>query len=102
MEGENDIIDQLKEITKWLRFLSLQTLTPLINENITSQEQKKVFELSDGERSTRDISKLLKEEGFEVSHQTVANYWKKWAELGLVVPSEKYKGRYEKMIDLSE
>lgn len=102
MENENDILNQLKEQTKWLRFLSIQTLTPLIKENITTLEQKKIFELSDGEKSTRDISKLLKNEGIEVSHQTIANYWKKWAAVGLVVPSKKFNGRFEKIIGLNE
>lgn len=98
----NDVLKELKEQTKWIKFLALSQLKKVIQETIVTKEQKRIFELSDGENSTNDISKKLLEESIKVSHMTVYNYWKRWASLGLVVPSEKYPGRYEKIVSLKD
>jgi transposase len=57
-----------------------------------------IYELSDGERSTREIAALL---GLG-SNATVANYWKKWNRLGIVEPSEKHQGRSRRICSLGE
>jgi hypothetical protein len=33
---------------------------------------------------------------------TVVNYWKKWAILGIAIPSENYQGRYKRICSLEE
>jgi len=97
-----EILKELKEQTKWLRFLALPGMRKTIEDNIKTKEQKRIYELSDGKNSTNDISKKLLAEGIKVSHMTVYNYWKRWFALGLVVPSKKYSGRFEKIINLKE
>ncbi len=100
--NESDELKELKEQTKWLRFLALPTMIKAVEENIKTKEQKRIYNLSDGTNSTYDITKKLLKERIKVSHMTVYNYWKRWFALGLVVPSEEYSGRYKKIIELSD
>jgi transposase len=97
-----DLLKELKEQTKWLRFLALPGMKKTVEDNIKTKEQKRIYNLSDGTKSTNDIAKKLLEEGLKVSHMTVYNYWKRWLALGLVIPSKKYSGRFEKIINLED
>lgn len=97
-----EILKELKEQTKWLRFLALPNLKKIIEENLQTKEQRKIYSLTDGKNSTYEISKKLSIEGIKVSHMTIYNYWKKWSVLGLVIPSEKYSARPENIIDLED
>ena len=99
---DEEILKELKEQTRWLRFLALPSMRKTIEDNLTTKEQKRIYQLSDGANSTNAIAKKLLSEGIKVSHMTVYNYWKKWSALGLVIPSKKYRGRFEKIIDLSD
>lgn len=98
----DDILKELKEQTKWLRFLALPSMKKTVEDNIKTKEKKRIYDLSDGTNSTNDIAKKLLTEGLKVSHMTVYNYWKRWFVLGLVVPSKKYSGRFEKIINLED
>jgi len=60
--------------------------------------KKIAYELSDGERSSRDIAKIIKP-----SHTTVGNWWDKWFKLGLVEQTEKYGGsQYTRLCSLTK
>ena len=101
----DDILKELKEQTKWLRILAspnLPIIKKTIEENLTTKEQKRIYDLSDGKNSLKDIEKKLKAKGIKVSHVTVYNYWKKWVALGLVIKSGEQVGRFEKIIDLAD
>jgi len=98
----DDFLKELKEQTKWLKFLALPNLKKTTEENLATPEQRKIYDLSDGNNSTYDIAKKITATGMKVSHMTVYNYWKKWYVLGLVVSSKKYSGRFEKIIDLKD
>jgi len=100
--NEENLLKELKEQTKWLRFLALPNLKKTFEENFTTKEQRRIYDLSDGENSTNEIAKQLLAEGKKVSHMTVYNYWKRWFSLGIVVPSEKYSGRFQKIISFEE
>jgi len=99
---DQDVLKELKEQTKWLRFLALPGMRKTFEENIITKEQKRIYDLSNGKNSTNDISKKLHEEDLKVSHMTVYNYWKRWFALGIVIPSKNYSGRFEKIIDLGD
>lgn len=97
-----EVLRELKEQTKWLRFLAFPELKRTAQENLKTKEQRRIFDLSDGKRSSYDISKHLSQEGIKASSQTVRNHWKRWCALGIVVPSEQYEGRFEKIISLDD
>ena len=79
--------------------LALPQVLSTIQESITSDSQKLVYNLSDGENSARDVAKAVKAKGGSISHMTVTTYWKKWYLNGIVIPSIR-SGRYEKIIDI--
>ena len=94
------IADEISEVKFWLKLSGLPFLQRTISECLRSNEEKMVYELSDGVKSTREISTKLKNRGVSVTHATVANMWRRWAVVGLVEPSREYKGRFSKVISL--
>lgn len=98
----DQFLKELKEQTKWLRFLALPNVRKVVEENLTTKEQRLIYDLSNGENSAIHISKNLEAHKMKVSDQTVYNYWKKWFALGIVVSSEKRQGRFEKIFELKD
>lgn len=92
------IESEIHQLLKWTRFAGLQQLNAIITQNLKTDKELAAFELSDGERTTRDIAKLAR----IGSNATVANYWKKWSMLGIVEPSKKRQGRFQKTVSLEE
>lgn len=92
------IEEKLDQLLKWTRFASLQQLRNILTQNLTIDKELLVYELSDGERTTREIASIV---GLK-SNQTVANYWKKWSKLGIVEPSQKRQGRFQHFCSLEE
>lgn len=76
----------------------MQQLKSILSQSLKSDTEKIIFELSDGSRGTREIAALA---GLG-SNATVAAYWKKWSRLGIVEPTEKYQGRYERICSLEQ
>lgn len=101
-EYEKDLLKELKEQTKWLKFLALPQLKEIIEKTLTTKELRRIYDLSDGKNSTRDIAEKLSKEEMEVGHVKVYRNWKKWFTWGIVIPSEKYSGRYRKIINLED
>jgi hypothetical protein len=89
---------KLDQLLKWTRFASLQQVRNLLTQNLTNDKELLVYELSDGERTTREIAKLAN----IGSISTIVGYWKKWSKLGIVEPSQKRQGRYQHFCSLEE
>lgn len=77
----------LKEILKWVRFTSLLHLKKVLIETLVEDKGKLVYEMTDGDRSTTDVSRLS-----GVPPRTVARRWQSWAKIGIVEKTEKYGG----------
>jgi len=88
------MIDLLSELLRWTKFQGMIKLKEVILLNVKTENEKKIFELSDG-RAMTEIAGMV-----DVSHVTVYNYWQRWSKTGIVAPSKKYKGRYERMVSL--
>jgi len=93
-----NIESKLDQLLKWTRFAGMQQLRTILTQNLTTDIEMLIYELSDGERSTREIA------GFSGvgSNATVASYWRKWSKLGIVEPSEKRQGRFRRICSLEE
>jgi hypothetical protein len=97
---ENDrLYDKMDELLFWTRFSALPTFRAMIMDNLRTDIDKLVYELSDGKKSTRDISKIISKGGRKVTHATVANMWQRWNILNLVIPAQRI-GRYKKVLSL--
>lgn len=93
------ISEELAEIKVWIRVSALPVIRKAALENLRGSIDKLVYELSDGTRSTREIASEVTTAKKSIAHTTVANMWKRWAAIGLVVPSARI-GRYKKVTSL--
>jgi len=91
--------EKLEELIFWTRFSALPTFRALLMDTMREDVDKLVYELSDGERSTRDIAHMISEGGRRITHATVANMWQRWSLLSLVMPAER-RGRYRRVVSL--
>ncbi|WXG39841.1 MAG: hypothetical protein WED07_03285 [Candidatus Freyarchaeum deiterrae] len=91
------IYNELQEIKIWTRLSGLPMLRRAAQTHLTDDESKFVYELSDGNRSSREIAKELNKIDKQITHVTVTKMWKRWAPDGLVEASEQYQGRYRKV-----
>lgn len=95
----NELVALQHESLRLLRFLAHRHARQLIEENLTRQIERRVYELSDGLRSSRDIEKEI---GKEVTQRTVVSWWQRWVKLGIAEKSPTYSGRVRKLIPLDE
>jgi len=87
----------LEEILLWTKYDYLATKQKMI-EHLDTDDKKIAYQKSNGERSSRDIAKLV-----SVSYKTIQKWWKKWFDLGLMEQTEKYGGsRYKQLISLTK
>ncbi len=87
----------LREILKWQRFESFPKLRKLLLDNLKTDQEKLVYEDTDGEKSRYDVSSDT-----GVPESTVKNWWAKWYDLGILQPSGKRKGRPQKLMSLED
>jgi transposase len=96
LENSQNIVEVLKEILKWTKFSGMQELKRVLETNLDDTIKKSIYHWSDGSDSKQIASRA------KVSDQTVRNYWKKWAAIGIMEPCPKFKGRYWKLFSLEQ
>lgn len=99
MSEADTMVRRLDELIFWTRFSALPRFRTLIMENLRTDSAKLVYELSDGERSTREIARIISSGGRRISHASVANMWQRWSILNLVIPAQRV-GRYRRVLSL--
>ena len=70
MARDDDIVQELREQTKWLRLLAYTALKPMLQDALKNDKQKLVYEYSDGNKGVREVAKLA-----GVGAGTVGNWW---------------------------
>lgn len=95
MSIEGDLLDELREQTKWLRLLGFQALRPLLQTSLRDDRQKSVYEYSDGKRSSREVAALA-----GVSPALVGKLWPEWIASGLCTESPARPGRAQHLAPL--
>ncbi len=100
MKGEPLLInhEKIEELTFWIKFSVWTTFVKTLKATLTDDMDKLVYELS-VDKSTREIAQIIANSGRKISHKTVANMWKKWAEVPIVMPAQK-EGRYKRVVSL--
>lgn len=101
-EGSDDTVKVLKDIRRWIKLIGLEEIREGVQEAVSDDDDKKegenkiMFHLSDGSKSTKDI-----EEYVSVSYKTVSERQQKWARMGLMEkPAENQP--YRKLVTLEE
>jgi len=97
--SEKNLLDALGELIFWTKLSAMPSIRKTIVDNLRSDTDKLVYELSDGNRSTREIANIISKRGKKISYVTIANMWKKWSILNIVMSAQR-KGRYKKIISL--
>ncbi|MCQ5087514.1 hypothetical protein [Ruthenibacterium lactatiformans] len=80
------------------KVVNRKNIIDVLRSELNTEQLIEIYQYSNGERSTREVSAALKN---KCSHSTIARIWNKWALLGLVVPA-KQKGRYKAAFNLDE
>ena len=91
-----EIAVTLRELLKWTRFAGMLRLKDILNQTLLTPVEKLVYELSDGDRSMREIAQRVGK-----GHVTIHRYWEKWRKIGIVEPAER-EGRYRHICSLEE
>lgn len=89
-----DLLTEMQEQTKWLRFLGLRALGPLLEQELKNDREKVAYELSDGRPSTVIASAV------GVSGQSVRNWWARWSAAGIAI--ERDGGRVVHLASLAQ
>ncbi len=96
MSDVRSLEEMFFEFFKIYKFINHSQVVNTLNIELSDDIKKKIYELSDGSRSTRDIKKLV-----GITPPTITGYWKQWALKGIVLPAQR-KGRFKATFDLSE
>lgn len=87
-ENMNLMVSLMGEQLKWVKLTAMGQLRTIFDKSFSSNDERAVYELSNGERSVRDIEKLS-----NIGRTKIASLWKKWHNMGIMEESEKYGGR---------
>ena len=81
MNGDkmDELLTVQKETLRWIKFSAVPQLKRTLETVLTSDLDKQIFELSDGQNSSRSIAGAL-----GVTKTPVIAKWTKWAQLGIV------------------
>jgi hypothetical protein len=85
----------LEEILAWTRAMAIPGVRATLEAALPTASERRVYELSDGERTTREIATQV-----GVGHNTVARWWRKWRALGVCV--EAGQGRARRLVGLDD
>ena len=91
-----EIKEVFNDILKWIKFDGKQKAIQIFKTELNDDVKKIVYYLSDGMSSPK-IASLT-----NIDETTVRNYWRSWAEKGIMEICPKYKRRYCKIISLKE
>ena len=88
----DEILEKLLQVTKeqlrWNKLVGINHLKTIFAMEFKSNDEKLVYELSNGEKSIRDLEK---ETG--ISRSKVSLLWRKWYNIGIMEKSQKYEGK---------
>lgn len=97
-EKLNLIASIMKEQLKWTKLAGRTQLKSIFENNLKTDDERRVYELSDGERSTRDIAILT-----NANKDKISSLWRTWYKIGIMEKSKRYEGkRMKKFFSLSE
>lgn len=99
MEKIDELSAKIDELTFWSKLSVWPVFTKLVTATLSEDLDKVVYELSTGDRSTREIAQLVSSNGMRITHQTVKNMWQRWAAVPIVMPAGT-QGRFKRVVSL--
>lgn len=98
MDNLDKLTDLFAEFLNIYKFVNKKTIADMLRAELNSQQKIEIYQLTDGEHSTREIASQLTQ---KCGHATIVRIWKQWALKGLVV-SAGIKGRVKAAFNLEE
>lgn len=85
-ESDDQIVDLLGELLRWVRFQSLGELRRVLSVTLTTENDRRAYELTDGTNNQTQIGALI-----GISQRAVSYKWESWLESGIVsaIPGSK-------------
>jgi hypothetical protein len=93
-DAADPLLVELREQTKWLRFLGLRSLGPILEQQLKTDQEKLAYELSDG-RPSRAVGDAV-----GVTGRSILNWWAKWTAAGIAV--DQGGGRVIRLASLTQ
>lgn len=91
------MLGKLDEISLWLRFSCRNALKETVRFTLRDDRDRIIYEMTDGNNSTTEISKKA-----NCSQPTVSNIWNRWKKIGIVVEVSGVAGRCKVLCTLDE
>lgn len=98
MDNLENLTNLFAEFLNIYKFVNKKTIADMLKVELDSQQKIEIYQLTDGEHSTREIADQLTQ---KCGHVTIARIWKQWALKGLVISAE-IKGRVKAAFNLEE
>lgn len=98
LESKDKIVSKLDQILFWLKFANANAVREYFLAILDSDQKIQAYKLSDGKHTINEIMTATS----VGSTGTISNWWNEWLDKGIVQESESFKGRKEKVIELSE
>jgi hypothetical protein len=92
--NDEDTKALLRDILKWQRLQGIKTLREIIPSMLDSDEKRLVYENTDGQKTARDLLKIV-----NTGLGTISRCWNEWYSQGIL---EKRGQKYQKVISLKE
>jgi hypothetical protein len=89
-------VELLEELLKWIKVSNIPTIKKIFKENIQTDTEKLVYELSDG-KSSPVIASVV-----GIDSSTVRAFWHKWADASLMTVCPNYMRRFCRLFSLGE
>jgi transposase-like protein len=97
-QGVNDALrEEIRELRVWLKLANWETVRARFVRLLDDEKKRAVYQATDGQASTREIGSLV-----GIDQKTVSNWWRQWAEEGLVEPGPLRNDRPRKVISLDD
>lgn len=79
--NEEKIVELLEELIFWLKESTFPEIKGRLEKTLNSPKEKIAYNLSDGEKTTREIGKIV-----ETANKTISTWWKSWIAEGIAEP----------------
>ncbi|MGE5484984.1 MAG: hypothetical protein ACM3X4_08220 [Ignavibacteriales bacterium] len=96
--SNDELTRLLREMVTLYKVINKPVIVKRLEEELSDPKLRLIYELSNGERSAREVAQQLAP---APSHGTILRYWRLWAGKGLMEPSRR-EGRYQRVFDLTE
>ena len=97
-KGDTDeVVGLLRELLRWTRGMARAAVREELARGLPTEDERRVYELTDGAHSTRQIAK-----DSDVSQTTVSQWHRKWDEQGIVTEVPSSGGKRCRVFSLSE